>query len=631
MTANEIREKYLKFFSSPPRSHVVIPSAPLVPENDPTTLFNSAGMQPLIPYLLGQSHPLGKRLTNSQKSFRSQDIDEVGDNRHMTFFEMLGNWSLGDYFKSEQLPWVYEFVTKELGLDPKRLYVSVFAGNETISKDEASIAIWKSLGLSDDHIVAYDVEKSWWSRSGTPEQMAVGELGGPDSEMFYDFGEDLHIHENSPYKNEKCHPNCDCGRFLEIGNSVFMQYKKLADGTLEELPQRNVDFGGGLERLNAAVNHTPDAFLTDSFLSIINKIEEVSKKKYGTNPDETKSMRVISDHMRGAVMMITDGVIPSNKQQGYILRKLIRRSMLHARQLGIAKSEALIETLVSPVVSMFESAYPEVKTHEQQTTKVIVDEATRFEKTIEKGLKEIEKMDVIDGNQAFVLYETYGFPWELTEEIVISRGQQVDRKQFEAAFKKHQALSRTASAGMFKGGLADTSVETTRLHTTHHLLLSALQQIVDPTIKQRGSNITVERLRMDFNFARKVTPEELKKVEDLVNSKISENLKVTRVEMPRELAEKTGAQMEFGHKYPDKVSVYFVDLKKGISPETAQTGDYASAEFCGGPHVSFTGELGHFTIDKEESASAGIRRIYGHLNHEDSGSTTPSVQEKSNT
>ena len=630
MTANEIREKYLKFFSSPPRSHVVIPSAPLVPENDPTTLFNSAGMQPLIPYLLGQPHPLGKRLTNSQKSFRSQDIDEVGDNRHMTFFEMLGNWSLGDYFKKEQLPWVFEFVTKELGLDPKRLYVSVFAGNKEVAKDDESVAIWKSLGFSDDHIVAYDVEKSWWSRSGTPEQMAVGEPGGPDSEMFYDFGKDLHFHENSPYKNEKCHPNCDCGRFLEIGNSVFMQYKKLVDGTLEELPQRNVDFGGGLERLNAAVNNTPDAFLTDSFLSIINKIEDVSMKKYGTNPDETKSMRVIADHMRGAVMMITDGVVPSNKQQGYILRKLIRRSMLHTKRLGITKSEACIQSLIDPVVSMYESPYPEVKTQQPHTVQVIVDEATRFEKTIEKGLKEIEKMKTVDGNQAFVLYETYGFPWELTEEIVVSRGQQVDRTQFEEAFKKHQELSRTASAGMFKGGLADASVETTRLHTAHHLLLAALQQVVDPTIRQRGSNITVSRLRMDFNFSRKVTSEELLKVEDLVNQKIKENLEVKRVELPRERAEKTGAQMEFGHKYPDKVSVYFVGLKEGMSPEEAHLGSYYSAEFCGGPHVSFTGELGHFTIDKEESASAGVRRIYGHLNHENSGSITTPIQEKSN-
>lgn len=631
MTANEIREKYLKFFSSPPRSHVVIPSAPLVPENDPTTLFNSAGMQPLIPYLLGQPHPLGKRLTNSQKSFRSQDIDEVGDNRHMTFFEMLGNWSLGDYFKSEQLPWIFEFVTKELGLDPKRLYVSVFAGNETVPKDEESIAIWKKLGLSDDHIIAYDAKKNWWSRSGTPEQMTAGEPGGPDSEMFYDFGEELQLHENSPYKQEKCHPNCDCGRFLEIGNSVFMQYKKLAGGDLEELPQRNVDFGGGLERLNAAVNHTPDAFLTDSFLDLIRIIEVISDKKYGSSQEVTKSMRVIADHMRGSVMMIGDGVIPSNKQQGYMLRKLIRRSILHMRKLGIAGAENRDISLITSVINSYKEAYPELETKKEHIQKIFEEEATRFGKSVDKGLKEIEKMETVDGNQAFILYETYGFPWELTEEIAVSRGQQVDRQQFEAAFKKHQQLSRTASAGMFKGGLADTSVETTRLHTAHHLLLAALQQLVDPAIKQRGSNITVERLRMDFNFGRKVTPEELKKIEDLVNQKIIENVAVTRVEMPRDKAETTGAQMEFGHKYPDKVSVYFVGLKDGKLPETAKIGDYISAEFCGGPHVSFTGELGHFTIDKEESASAGIRRIYGHLSHEDSGSTTPSVQEKSNT
>jgi len=354
----------------------------------------------------------------------------------------------------------------------------------------------------------------------------------------------------------------------------------------------------------------------------------MSGKTYRQNMNETRSMRVIADHMRGAVMMITDGVVPSNKQQGYMLRKLIRRSMLHAKQLGIAKSEVFIETLVTPVVSIFESAYPETKAQQQQTTQIITDEAVRFEKTIEKGLKEIEKMDVIDGNKAFVLYETYGFPWELTEEIAVSKGQQVNRKQFEDAFRQHQQLSRTASAGMFKGGLADHSVETTRLHTAHHLLLAALQEVIDPSIKQRGSNITVERLRMDFNFGRKVTPEELKEVEHLVNKKISEHLPVIRAELPRELAEKTGAQMEFGHKYPDKVSVYFVGLKEGITPDTAKKGDYSSAEFCGGPHVSFTGELGHFTIDKEESASAGIRRIYGHLDHEDSGSTTTSIPQK---
>ena len=626
MTANEIREKYLKFFSSAPRNHAVIPSAPLVPENDPTTLFNSAGMQPLIPYLLGQPHPQGKRLVNSQKSFRSQDIDEIGDNRHTTFFEMLGNWSLGDYFKSEQLPWIFEFVTKELGLDPKRIYASVFSGNETIPKDEESFHIWKSLGVSDDHIIYYP--DNWWSRSGTPEKMPTGEIGGPDSEMFYDFGEDFHLHENSPYKNEKCHPNCDCGRFLEIGNSVFMQYKKLEDGALEELPQRNVDFGGGLERLNAATNGKPDIFLTDSFSSIIKEIEHVSKKIYGKNVDETRSMRIIADHMRGAVMMITDGVMPSNKQQGYILRKLIRRSMLHAKRLGIEKSEDFIPTLVAPIAEMFAHVYPEVAAQQQTTLTTILEEGKRFGKTIEKGLKELEKMDTVDGKEAFTLYETYGFPWELTEEIVTSRGQTVNRQQFEDAFKQHQLLSRTASAGMFKGGLADHSVETTRLHTAHHLLLAALQEVIDSTIKQRGSNITVERLRMDFSFARKVTPEELKTVENLVNKKISENLSVTRVEMPRELAEKTGAQMEFGHKYPENVSVYVVGLKKGTTPETVLKGEYYSAEFCGGPHVSFTGELGHFTIDKEESASAGIRRIYGHLNHEDSGSTTTSIPQK---
>jgi alanyl-tRNA synthetase len=569
MRSADLRKKYIEFFKA--RGHAEIPSAPLVPENDPTTLFTSSGMQPLIPYLLGQKHPLGKRLVNSQRSFRAADIDEVGDNRHTTFFEMLGNWSLGDYFKKEQLPWIWEFLIKELGLPKEKLFVSV------LDTDKESAAIWKHLGVVEDHIYSYGVEKNWWSRSGEPKNMPAGEPGGPDSEVFFDFQKPMH---------EGCHPNCDCGRFMEIANSVFMQYQKMPDGSLKELPQKNVDFGGGLERLLAAVNNTPDIFKTDLFLPMIHTVETISGKKYA---DSARSMQIISDHIKGAVMMIDAGVMPSNKTQGYILRRLIRRALMHGRKLNFSA----IETLVPAVEKIYQSTY-------LQAAEILKQESLRFSKTLEKGLSEIEKIPVLDGKIAFTLYETYGFPWEMTVEIANEKGQIVDRRQFEEEFTKHQDLSRTAAKGMFKGGLADNSEQTTRLHTAHHLLLAALQKVIDPTIRQRGSNITGERLRMDFNFARKVTPEELEKVEKLVNEKIKEDVKVERSEMPREEAQKVGAQMEFGHKYPDRVSVYFVGPKD----------NYFSAEFCGGPHVSNTGEIGKFTILKEESAGSGIRRIY---------------------
>ncbi|MFH0750111.1 MAG: alanine--tRNA ligase [Candidatus Gottesmanbacteria bacterium] len=605
MTADEIRAKYLKFFQHAPRNHVVIPSAPLVPENDPTTLLNSAGMQPLIQYLLGAPHPLGKRITNSQKSFRSQDIEEVGDNRHETFFEMLGNWSLGDYFKKEQLPWIWEFLTEELHLPKEKLYVSVFKGNNVVPRDEESASIWKSLGIPTRHIFYY--EDNWWSISGMPEKMAVGEPGGPDSEVFYDFGPSAgsgQVHQ--------CHPNCNCGRFMEIGNSVFMQYIKTEDGGLKELPQRNVDFGGGLERLNASVNGTPDIFQTDSFSSIIKIVADATKKQYGADGEETRAMRIIADHMRGAIMMIADGVFPSNKQQGYILRRLIRRSMLYAKKLGVWGDWGFIKSLVAPVAAQYKSVYPSVSEQKEKIKNILIDEAGRFGKTVEKGLKEIEKMDTVDGKQAFLLYETYGFPWELTEEIAIGKGQRINRAEFEEAFKKHQTLSRTASVGMFKGGLADHSVETTKLHTATHLLHTALRKVLGTHIGQRGSNITVDRLRFDFSHPEKITPEQLKKIEEMVNSAIHENLQVTMEEMNKEKALASGAIGFFIEKYGDRVKVYTVGDKNGT---------YFSREICGGPHVSFTGEVGHFTIDKEESAGSGIRRIYGHLEHHENHGT----------
>lgn len=618
MYSNDIRRKFIDFYTS--RGHAVIPSAPLVPENDPTTLFNSSGMQPLIPYLLGQKHPSGKLLVNSQKSFRAQDIDEVGDNRHTTFFEMLGNWSLGDYFKKEQLPWIFEFLTKELGLDPHRLYVSVFEGDErlkverkgiyqSLSPDVESISIWKQIyadigieAKEGERIFLYPASKNWWSRSGEPEHMPAGEPGGPDSEVFFDFGSHLGFHEKSIWKNEKCHPNCDCGRFLEIANSVFMQYQKQTDGGLKELVQKNVDFGGGLERMAAAANDNPDIFYTDLFTPVIKVLETIIGRTYGEDKEQrgqVKAMRIIADHIKAAVMMMADGVAPSNKTQGYVLRRLIRRSLLYGRKLNLTKNPEWVTQLVAPVAYIYKDSYPEVSTQADQIVRLLEEESVRFGKSLEKGLLEIEKIQGLDGKSAFTLYESYGFPWEMTEEIAKERGQFVNREQFEEEFKKHQQLSRIAAKGMFKGGLEDHSEETTKLHTATHLLHAALRNVLGGHVGQKGSNITAERLRFDFSHHTKLTDEEKKKVQDLINEKIQENLPVSFSVMDKNEALKSGAMAFFGERYGEMVKVYAV-------------GSF-SKEICGGPHVSFTGGLGHFTIIKEEAAGSGIRRIYAKL------------------
>lgn len=604
MTANEVRDKYLKFYQK--RGHVIIPSAPLVPENDPTTLFNSAGMQPLIQYILGEPHPSGKRLVDSQKSFRAQDIEEVGDNRHTTFFEMLGNWSLGDYFKKEQLPWIFEFLTTELGLNPKSLYVSVFEGNKSVGRDFESIEIWKELfnkekieAREGERIFLYPASKNWWSRAGVPEKMPTGEPGGPDSEVFYDFGESLKIHEHSPFKNQKCHPNCDCGRFMEIANSVFMQYQKQANGTLKELPQKTVDFGGGLERLTAVVNNTPDIFKSDLFSSIVRTIEQLSKHKYDENEKVTKSIRIISDHIRGAVMMMADGVTPSNKQQGYVLRRLIRRSLLYGRNLGLVNDWKYLSQVAEPVEIIYEKPYPDVVKKINFIKQMLEEEGMRFGRTLEKGLKEIEKVPEITGSIAFNLYETYGFPWEMTEEIARGKGQKPDRKIFEDEFNKHKELSRTAASGMFKGGLADHNIKTTKLHTATHLLHQALRQVLGAHVAQKGSNITVERLRFDFSHGEKMTSQQIKEVQKIVNEQIKLKLSVTFITTSYKEAVKSGALAFFGERYPEQVKVYSVDN--------------FSKEICGGPHVENTGTLGQFTILREESAGAGVRRIYASL------------------
>jgi alanyl-tRNA synthetase len=608
MNSKDVRSKYIAFFVA--QGHKEIPSARLVPENDPTTLFTSSGMQPLIPYLLGAPHPLGKRLVNSQKSFRAQDIEEVGDNRHTTFFEMLGNWSLGDYFKKEQLPWIFTFLTKELGLDPKRLYVTVFEGNEAVGKDTESIDIWKqifaSVGIEakvGEKIFTYPAKKNWWSRSGEPKNMPPGEPGGPDSEVFYDFGEALKLHEKSPWASEPCHPNCDCGRFMEIANSVFMQYQKKEDGSLVELAQKNVDFGGGLERMMAAANNNPDVFRTDLFMPVIQKVEEITKQSYADDKNKP-AFRVIADHIKAATLLIVDGVLPSNKGQGYILRRLLRRASVKFANLRDNPGEHLPAELALTVLDIYNGVHTVDKdTHSSLVYSVVEEEIRKFQKTIHSGLKILQKTEEIDGKSAFDLYQTYGFPLEVTIELLQQKGKTLDVEDFKKEFEKHKELSRSASKGMFKGGLADHSEQTTKLHTAHHLLLAALQKVVDPEIKQRGSNITAERLRIDVNFARKLTPEEIEKIEAMVNEKIQEKIPVTRVEMDRLEAEKIGAQREFGQKYPDRVSVYFVGPQE----------NFFSAEFCGGPHVTNTQALGTFKIIKEESSGSGIRRIYGIL------------------
>jgi alanyl-tRNA synthetase len=648
MTINEIRSKYLAFFEA--RGHTVIPSAPLVPQNDPTTLFTGSGMQPMIPYLLGEKHPLGTRIADSQKSFREVDIDEVGDNRHTTFFEMLGNWSLGDYFKREQITWMFEFLTQELGIDPHNLYVTVFAGDPSINvpQDDESIDMWKEmfasvgidaafvsvgseadgyrLGMRGGRIFAYDVSKNWWSRAGKPSNMPVGEPGGPDSEMFYDFGT---LHD--PKYGAECHPNCDCGRFMEIGNNVFMEYIKRESG-FEKLVQRNVDFGGGLERLAAAAQKNPDVFVAvDALSEIVQMLEHFSGKKYDDSRYR-KSFRVIADHMRAATMMLGDGVRPSNAERGYVLRRLIRRAAQHAQKLSVEQDQAeesMLNRCAILVIEKYKEAYPELSSEEayETITKEIWNEEKQFGKTLEHGMKEFEKVAAtghIEPSEAFTLFTTYGFPFEMTLELANERGIDVDTEGFKTEMRRHQELSRAGSEQKFKGGLADTSEKTTRLHTAHHLLLKALQIVLGPDVHQRGSNITQERLRIDFSYGAKMTKEQIAEVERIVNEKIREGLPVIRSTVPKEDAEKLGAEHEFGAKYPDMVSVYSVGPKSAteVGPRHAEA---FSIEFCGGPHVSNTSELAHstdstsspqtgseqvvFKIQKEEAVASGIRRI----------------------
>ncbi len=636
---NDIRTKYLAFYRA--RGHAVIPSAPIVPQNDPTTLFTGSGMQPLVPYLLGKPHPEGKRLTDSQKSFRAADIEEVGDNRHTTFFEMLGNWSLGDYFKKEQLPWFYEFLIHEVGLDPQRLYATVFDGAPEIGvpRDEEAIALLKSI-FSEAHvshgfqaigteangyvagmesgarIFSYEAKKNWWSRSGVPANMPEGEPGGPDSEVFYDFAPNTtakggHLDDSDTEKwGARCHPNCDCGRFMEIGNSVFMEYIR-TNGEFQKLAQQNVDFGGGLERIVAAKNEDSDVFKSGALALLISELERMSRSSY-SEASKIPGFRIVADHIRGAVFMIADGVLPSNTEQGYFLRRLLRRSVRYADLLGVPAGK--LAELADVIDKEYGQHYTEVNSNIAKIKAEIQNEETKFRETLTRGMKEFEKLakgSAISGADAFVLFTTFGFPIELTEEIARERGATVDRSIFDAEMVKHRDASRAGAEKRFKGGLADTSEETTRLHTAHHLLLKALQTVLGPHVKQRGSNITGERLRIDFSHSEKMTDEQKKEVERLVNEQIQSALPVVRSTIPKAEAEKLGAEMEFGAKYPDMVSVYSV----GPSQATAEAPDFAHAfsiEFCGGPHVENTTELaqsGVFKIQKEEASSSGVRRI----------------------
>jgi len=613
MTLAEIRSKYITFFQK--RGHAAIVPAALVLENDPTTLFTSSGMQPLVPYLMGESHPSGNRLVDSQPSIRVQDIEEVGDNRHTTFFEMLGNWSLGDYFKAEQLPWIYEFLTNQeegIGLDPSKIYVSVFEGNDEVPRDEESIALWQNIFNSNSpakngsegfdsatKIYMYPAKKNWWSRSGTPEQMPIGEIGGPDSEIFYDFGEELKLHENSTFSSEACHINCDCGRFLEIGNSVFIQYKKTPEGALEELPQKNVDFGGGLERLAAVTLNSPDVFCIDVFEKVVKTIVEHTNMPYEQN---AHAIRILADHMRASVFLIASGVIPSNKQQGYVLRRLLRRAILKAKQLGVdLASKKIFYSIIDEIHESYRDVYFENK-EVIQITVVVENEVDKFVKTLEKGLKEVEKIPTIDGNIAFDLYQTYGFPLELSIEIFQEKGQKINIDEFRAAFEEHQNKSRTSSAGTFKGGLAEHSKETTAYHTITHLLHAALRKVLGDHVQQKGSNITNERLRFDFIHQSKLADEEKRVVEDMVNEQIALNLPVSFEVMSLTEAQESGALAFFTQKYEEQVKVYTIGDPKG---------NWVSKEVCGGPHVESLGDIhGRVTITKEEAVSAGVRRLY---------------------
>ncbi len=654
ITVNEIRTKFLAYMKE--KGHAIVPSASLVPENDPTTLFTGSGMQPMLPYLLGQPHPLGLRIADSQKSFRSQDIEEVGDNRHTTFFEMLGNWSFGDYFKEEEIRWMFEFLTEHLELKTENLYVTCFAGNEHLGvpRDTFSAELWQRLFAAKDidaligenpeagmkvgeRIFYYNEKKNWWSRSGVPANMPEGEPGGPDSEMFYDFDptNEKKVHENSQWASVPCHVNCDCGRFLEIGNNVFMQYKKVG-GSFEELPQMNVDHGSGLERYAAALRNDPDIFNIDVFEQPKNALTLLSGKSYGHDEKTTYAMRVILDHIRSAVFLIGDGVLPGNKDQMYFVRRLIRRAVRFANNIGI--NDVFTATFADSFISTYRGQYQNLAEKNLIIISELDKEEKKFRATLETGMKEFEKAirpilyddpevnydsnlpydggKILPAQVAFNLLQNYGFPVELTAELCKEKNIFINLEEFKKLKDEHSNQSRTASAGKFKGGLGGDGEMETKYHTATHMLHQALREVLGESVEQKGSNITPERLRFDFSFERKMTDEEKKQVEDIINARIKEALPVVREEVSMEEARARGAIGLFGDKYGDVVSIYRIGSGKN-------RGDYNlfSMEFCGGPHVTNTCELATslgpngtvledvFKIVKEEAVSSGVRRI----------------------
>lgn len=578
MQSSEIREKFLKFFKN--RGHKIIPSASLVPGNDPSVLFNIAGMQPLMPYLLGEKHPEGKRLVNIQKCIRTIDLEEVGDVTHLTFFEMMGNWSLGDYFKEEAIKWSYEFLTSKeegLGLDVSRLYITVFGGSEAVPRDTESVEIWKSLGIPEHRIYFKSSKSNWWSAgSNSP--------AGPSTEMFYDLTGSL-----GNLTQEQFEKSEDEQKVVEIWNDVFMAYRQEDGKVAGELPNKNVDTGAGLERVTTVVQGKGSIYDTDVFLPVMDMIRENSVKY------DERSARIISDHMRSSAFLISDGVIPGNKDQGYVLRRLIRRAVFKMRSLE--SHTVLTANILKHFIDKYFPTYPNLKNVDIKSIFILEEE--KFKSTIQSGMKEFEK-----GTDPFVLATTYGFPIELTEELAKEKGIKINREDFNKKMAEHQKLSQTASAGMFKGGLVNHEPKTIKHHTAHHLLLAAIQNVVGPQVKQRGSNINEERLRIDFLCDHKLTDEEKKKIEDWVNDKIERQLRVVRKEMSLAEAEKTGAEREFGAKYGDIVSLYFI---------LDEEGQPVSKEFCGGPHVENTGGLGQFRILKEEAVAQSIRRIKASL------------------
>ncbi len=579
MKAIEIRNKYLNFFKK--HGHAVIPSASLIPENDPSVLFTTAGMQPLVPYLLGEKHPSGTRLTDYQKCLRTNDIEEVGDNRHLTYFEMLGNWSLGDYFKEESIQMSFDFLTKELQIPVEKLSVTVFAGDDDCPRDEVAAECWKKAGILDGHIYYYGKDDNWW---------IAGEEGpcGPDTEMFYDTGK--------PACGPDCQPSCDCGKYVEIWNNVFMEYFKSKDGKYSKLAQRNVDTGLGLERMTMLLQGKETPFDTELFKPVMDKLSELQKV------DNIESRRIIAEHLRSSMMVISDGGRPSNVDRGYILRRLIRRMVRHMNKLQINLEE--ISTLIDINVENLKEMYPDLEKNQELIKNVIIEEKNKFVKTLAHGEKEFEKemnkakeqgKTKIDGKVVFKLYDTYGFPPEVTSELAQENNMTVDMKEFDELFKAHQEKSRMGSEQKFKGGLAEQNDTTIAYHTATHLLNAALKVVLGPETHQRGSNITVDRMRFDFNCDHKMTDEEKKQTEDLVNKWIQDAIPVTVEEMKKDEAVKSGAECMFIEKYPDVVTVYTIGN--------------VSKELCGGPHVKNTSELGKFKIKKEEASSAGVRRI----------------------